>query len=670
MSFLADGFRTSFEDENGSLKRSRANARILLLLACAGFFCAAAAAPQAGTPTPEVTAGAADAALAAPAASTVAPVDPGVVGNSEKRPASPSVTPGSSVVCTNGTSARATFNQLKQISSTIPQMRVASRLRFLPLNTEADLLAFTSHDPKTRFRILVSPPEDKDVKDPGKSVDSTDVRAEAATTGADGTDFKRLEDSSPKTLIHFTPELPGVWAFWKPTRVFVVSCIGDVPQQYGQFETRVTDQAICRTFAIFLSAAFYFLGVCATFFIHRSQRVYTGKADVARHGLKGTNYASFWRHFNPVVLTAGGNGRGSATKLQVLFFSLVVFGLVSYIWMTTGYLSDLSSTVLLLMGISGLGATVSSATDVAKTRLDFDNWAWLINRSWLPKGGVAEVNHAQWKDIVMTDGEFDVYRFQMVTFSVLVGMALLGAGGKMGDLSTFTIPGALLGILGLSQVVYVAGKLAAPPSMAQLNDQISALRKAEVDLQTALTRQELSAASTGTPALPLYRDELASRVGDSFDKYMEAWQTTRTMFESTLSREVSAVAEGCRPPFPYLSAPADVMTILEARFAETAKKLAALMTTLNGQLAAEPAVQTKIDAINQARAAFEAGLQLARESLAKFIQQMKDAGEMGDATSADEANQRARDKAKIEGIVRNALDLARRRLDQLNNLLV
>jgi hypothetical protein len=380
-----------------------------------------------------------------------------------------------------------------------------------------------------------------------------------------------------------------------------------------------------------------------------------------KHGLKGTNYASLLHHFNPVVLTAGSNGRGNATKLQILFFSLVVFGLVSYIWMSTGYLSDLSSNILLLMGISGLGATVSAATEVAKSRLDFDNWAWLINRGWLPKGGVAEANRAQWKDIVMTEGEFDVFRFQMITFSVLVGMALLGAGGKMADLSTFTIPNALLGILGLSQAVYVAGKLVAPPSISQLNEQISKLREAESTLQTALTRRD-QAAPIGATALPLDRVELAARVGNLYDKYIEAWETTKTMFESTLSREVSAVAEGYRPPFPYLSPPAEVMAVLQARFAEIDKKLRALESTLNEQLAQDPSASMKIDAIKTARDAFESALEFAQERLATFSNESDDRSA---GMSTDDANTRARTRAINEFNVRNALDLVRQRIDQL-----
>lgn len=649
MSIPADGFRSSLLRPNRSVRSFLAYGRIFLMIAFAGLVCT-------GT--------------------TTAAIQENTTGSETKAAPPTGAAPASgspSLACTNASDAATAFAELTKISPTLPQIRVASRLRFLPLNSDIDVLTFSPFETesKSSFRIFLLP-DGEDAKLATRAIDSTQVRVEAASKGTDGTngtDFKYAEDTSAKTLIHFTP--PGTTAaLWQHARVYVVSCLGGVPQRYGQFETVLTSQSVCRALAILIAAGFYLLAAFATFFIHRSQRVYTTKDDIENHKVNGTNYASILHHLNPVVLTAGGNGRGSATKLQILFFSLVIFGLVSYIWMSTGYLSDLSQTVLLLMGISGLGATASAATDVAKTRLDFNNWAWLVNRRWLPKGGVAEVNRAQWKDIVMTDGEFDVYRFQMITFSVLVGMALLGAGGKMGDLSTFTIPGALLGIVGLSQVVYVAGKLVAPPSISQLNDQLDVLRKAEGDLQTALTKQELSAASSGLAALPLYRDELASRVGDSFDKYMAEWETARTMFESTLSREVSAVAEGCRPPFPYLSSPAEVMTILESRFTETDKKLTTLETALNAEPRTDAAINMKIEAIKAARAAFQSALQLARESLAIFTKQVKDSEDQPADVAADIANKLAKDKAKSEAVVRNALDLVRRRLDQLNQRLV
>ena len=86
----------------------------------------------------------------------------------------------------------------------------------------------------------------------------------------------------------------------------------------------------------------------------------------------------------------------------------------------------------------------------------------------------------------MTNREFDVYKLQTLIFSGVVAAALLIGGEER--LASFTVPETLLGILGLTQVVYVAGTLASPPSTKELDDAITSLRQTESKLQTAVAR--------------------------------------------------------------------------------------------------------------------------------------------------------------------------------------
>src|SRR6266446_4345956 len=194
---------------------------------------------------------------------------------------------------------------------------------------------------------------------------------------------------------------------------------------------------------------------------------------------------SFLRCLDPVVLTSGPNGKGSLSKLQLLFFSVIIFAMLAYIWARTGVLSDLSPAILILLGISAVGAATSKATDVKTNRLDFANWIWMIGKHWLPPGGLATVNNARLRDLVTSDGEFDVYRFQMLIFSLVVGVSLLAMG--LNELASFSVPENLLGVLGLSQVVYVGGKLVAPPSCTELNKAIGDLRDLETKFKTQAT---------------------------------------------------------------------------------------------------------------------------------------------------------------------------------------
>jgi membrane protein implicated in regulation of membrane protease activity len=188
----------------------------------------------------------------------------------------------------------------------------------------------------------------------------------------------------------------------------------------------------------------------------------------------------------------------------MLFFTMIVLWLVFYIWLMTEHLSDLSNTVLLLMGIAGVGATAAAGADVAKNRLSLDNWAWLVNAKWLPQGGIAAVTKPRWRDIFTANGEFDVPRFQLITFSFVVGCALLASGADLADLSKFSIPQQLLSILGLSQVVYVAGKLVAPPTMADLDAQLTKMREAQGKLAAAtadVARANVATAAADQKAL-------------------------------------------------------------------------------------------------------------------------------------------------------------------------
>jgi hypothetical protein len=226
---------------------------------------------------------------------------------------------------------------------------------------------------------------------------------------------------------------------------------------------------------------------------------------------------SFFRFADPVVLTAGTDGKGSLSKLQILFFSVIVFGLLFYILLRTGELSDLSNTVMLLLGIAAIGATAGKGAD-QRSRLDFENYAWLIKKKWLPRDGLNGINEASWGDIVTSDGEFDVYRYQSCIFSLVVGGALVVVG--VNQLASFEIPSTLLEVLGLSQVVYVSGKLVSPPAFADLNKSLSTLIGLENDLRAA--RAKIGPKTRFTD----------DAIHGDYEKYMMAAKTTAIMFAS------------------------------------------------------------------------------------------------------------------------------------------
>jgi len=131
---------------------------------------------------------------------------------------------------------------------------------------------------------------------------------------------------------------------------------------------------------------------------------------------------------NPLVLTAGAFGRGSLSKLQVFGFSLTVFWLLLYQLFAMGELQELPTDVLTLLGISAAGAGAGKITALTRKRLSFENWSWLKQKNWIEDSVEKPAKPARLRDLVTSDDEFDVYKFQMLAFSIVVGVALIDQG--------------------------------------------------------------------------------------------------------------------------------------------------------------------------------------------------------------------------------------------------
>jgi hypothetical protein len=166
-----------------------------------------------------------------------------------------------------------------------------------------------------------------------------------------------------------------------------------------------------------------------------------------------------------LYLLAGGSGRVSLARSQVLFFSIIVIATTVFVFVRTGELSSLSEDILLLLGIGAVATTGAAVGDnSSRHRLSWDNWIWLKYR-------VNAYKPLQEQELslasLVTDaaGSFDIFRFQAVFFSLLTGVSILFAG--VAGLGEFTIPEGMLGVLGLSQATYVAAKFVGAPTIAR-----------------------------------------------------------------------------------------------------------------------------------------------------------------------------------------------------------
>lgn len=179
---------------------------------------------------------------------------------------------------------------------------------------------------------------------------------------------------------------------------------------------------------------------------------------------------SFARSLDPLVIAQDCLGYGSISRLQVLFFSLIVFGMLTYIALRTGVVAAISNDILFLMGIAAAGtagAAMVGNTGPAGTRTadggeekKEQGSAALTpeTRRFLAETGLVPADRvAQWRDLLIARGEIDIFRVQAVVFSLFVGGTLLSSGFE--QLAAYEIPGTVLGLLGLSQLSYVGGKL-------------------------------------------------------------------------------------------------------------------------------------------------------------------------------------------------------------------
>lgn len=226
-----------------------------------------------------------------------------------------------------------------------------------------------------------------------------------------------------------------------------------------------------------------------------------------RHGQSG---------WNPLVITAGRFGRGSLSRLQVFYFTMIVIGLLTYILVATRKLDGLSADVLMLLGISAVGAAGGQVVATTRKRLSSQNWAWLMQKKWINESIERKSKPVSTRDLVTADDQFDIYKFQMLAFSLIVGVALIGAAFKDGlTLEKFTLSASMLGVLGLSQVVYLGGKAISPPTNEDLNTALNNVRRLEVEF--------IKAVSDKWEAVPPRAEEV-----DTKDKKMDKAIATAT----------------------------------------------------------------------------------------------------------------------------------------------
>jgi hypothetical protein len=289
----------------------------------------------------------------------------------------------------------------------------------------------------------------------------------AAVRVVDVTEVKAPQEDRTRTVL--TLNVPEVGFGWqRPRQLLVASYRAD---DKGMLVTESPGVYAVRQFPVSNGVACMLVSLAVVLVAYIAAVLALGKI--------GKSYS-----WDPVYLTSDSGDKASLSQLQIFFFTLIVLWLLTFIVLRTGVLSDISLDVLLLLGISAAGAVGSKVADHMKKRLSYENWAWLRNRDWLTTyetgtGQTPDAKRARWGDLLKTDGNFDIYSFQLAVFSVVVAYALVTTG--VDQLATFEIPANLKGLLGLSNVVYIGGKAISPNSVGEIDLKVTDLRRAELD---------------------------------------------------------------------------------------------------------------------------------------------------------------------------------------------
>jgi hypothetical protein len=181
--------------------------------------------------------------------------------------------------------------------------------------------------------------------------------------------------------------------------------------------------------------------------------------------------------FSPIWLGRGRRGSASLSSLQITVWTYLVFGIASYIFIMNGRLINITNSILILLGISG---SASVAARITASRQEERAEIITTARSMSAKKEALEaVSYPSWSDLISSGGRIDLARLQMLVFTFLTA-AYVGITAAV----TFQfpeLPDGLLWLMGISNGVYLGGKIAEPSIANRLAETDLRRRAAESD---------------------------------------------------------------------------------------------------------------------------------------------------------------------------------------------
>ena len=347
--------------------------------------------------------------------------------------------------------------------------------------------------------------------------------------------------------IHFVAPLDGdtnPLDVRKQRSVIVVACDGDAIGAWAQRPIPFAPPGPARIWATLFVCVIYF---GAAFIVYTRRHKAVEEKDDASELYRIAKVESwpFLRCLNPVAMTADMFDRGSLPKFQILFFVLLVAWGLAYLAIFTGVLSDLSTSLVYLLGLPALGSLGAQLTNTNRDRLSSENWAWLVTRRVLPINDPGSTDGPRWSDLVMSGTELDMSKLQALTFSFIVGFGMLATGPEA--FGKFEVPTTLLQILGLSQFVLVGGRLVKPAELGEVDSLVKELRSREAALRKAASTgvdvddsgKPLGPAPTTPPkSVPPDVNAAAQVVPVAVSRYRDTAAEVQVLLEAMANRPV------------------------------------------------------------------------------------------------------------------------------------
>ena len=143
------------------------------------------------------------------------------------------------------------------------------------------------------------------------------------------------------------------------------------------------------------------------------------------------------------------------------------------------------------------------------------NTAWAKKKKWIKNDFTQASSDCvpKFSDLFTSDQGFEVSRFQAVIFSVIVGISLLYEGVALENIEAFknfSIDDTYLALIGLSQGVYVGGKVTGANPIAELNTKLDKVRELELAFTTAVVKSPTwSSVGVAARVMQLAREQSA-----------------------------------------------------------------------------------------------------------------------------------------------------------------